>query len=272
MKLAVLLAFLTVASVHAESDKPKLPPELQDIGIQQKLDSPVPLDTVFRDEDAREVRLGSYFGQRPVLLALVYYRCPMLCSQILSGVVSGLRPLRLTAGKDFDVVAVSFDPEDTPQTAREKRDEYTRRYHRGVQGWHFLTGNQESIHALTEAVGFHYRFDEKSNMFIHASGVMILTPAGHVARYFYGVEYEPKDLKLGLIEASGNRIGSPVDQVLLFCYHYDPATGKYGAAVMNLLLATAALVLAAMIAVLTILWRRDIRRDRQQQLGEAQYP
>ena len=263
MKPAAALLIFALAPAYGESEQPKLPPELQNIGIQQKLGGAVPLDTVFRDEDSREVRLGSYFGTRPVLLALVYYRCPMLCSQILSGVVSGLRPLRLTAGKDFDVVALSFDPEDTPQTAREKRDEYTRRYRRGPEGWHFLTGTQESIRAVTEAVGFHYRFDEKSNMFIHASGVMILTPTGHLARYFYGVEYEPKDLKLGLIEASGNRIGSPVDQILLFCYHYDPASGKYGAAVMNLLRATAALVLAMLIVSLTMLWRRDIRRDRQ---------
>ena len=271
MKAAIMVALGMFACAHAQSESPKLPPELQGIGIQQRLDNPVPLDAVFRDEDAHEVRLGSYFGTRPVLLALVYYRCPMLCSQILSGVVSGLRPLRLTAGKDFDVIAVSFDSEDTPQTAREKRDQYTRRYHRTSQGWHFLTGTQESIHALTEAVGFHYRFDQKSNMFLHASGVMILTPSGRVARYFYGVEYEPKDLKFGLIEASGNRIGMSVDQVLLFCYHYDPATGKYGATVMNLLRATAGLVLAALITALTILWRRDIRRDRQQ-LRQERYP
>ncbi|HLH45110.1 MAG TPA: SCO family protein [Bryobacteraceae bacterium] len=243
---------------------PKLPPELQGVGIDQKLNAQIPLHAEFVDQDGKTVRLESYFGRQPVLLALVYFRCPMLCSQILSGIVSGLRPLSLQPGRDFNVVAVSFDPQDTPATAREKRDEYVRRYSAkaGARGWNFLTGSPESIRAVTEAVGFRYRWDERSKMFLHLSGIMILTPEGRVARYLYGVEYEPKDLKLSLIEASHEKIGSAADEALLFCYHYDPATGKYGAAVMNLLRATGFFTLCALGGTLTFLWRRNLREDR----------
>jgi protein SCO1 len=246
-------------------EAPKLPAELQGIGIDQRLNAQLPLDAEFLDQDGNAVRLGSYFGRRPVLLALVYFRCPMLCSQILSGVVAGLRPLSLEPGRDFNVVAISFDPQDTPATAREKRDEYARRYssRAGVQGWNFLTGSPESIRAVTEAVGFHYRWDERTKMFIHLSGIMILTPEGRLARYLYGVEYQPKDLKLSLIEASHDKIGSAVDAVLLFCYHYDPTAGKYGAAVMNLLRAAGVFTLCALGGTLAFLWRRNLQQDRR---------
>jgi protein SCO1/2 len=244
---------------------PKLPPELQGIGIDQKLNAQIPLDAEFVDQDGKAVQLGSYFGRRPVLLALVYFRCPMLCSQILSGVASGLKPLSLESGRDFNVVAISFDPQDTPATAREKRDEYLRRYSGKARadGWNFLTGSPESIRAVTEAVGFHYRWDEQTKMFIHLSGIMILTPEGKMARYLYGVEYQPKDLKLSLIEASHDKIGSAVDEVLLFCYHYDPTTGKYGAAVMNLLRAAGVLTLCVGGGTLAFLWRRNLQEDRR---------
>ncbi len=250
---------------------PQLPRQLQGIGIEQKLNAQVPLDTEFADQDGHTVRLGSYFDRGPVLLALVYYTCPMLCSQILQGVASGLKPLSLEPGRDFNVVAISIDPRDTPATAREKRDEYARWYSRkaGTRGWNFLTGTDKSIHAVTEAVGFHYQWDQSTKMFIHASGVMVLTPEGKVARYFYGVEYQPKDLKLGLIEASHRTIGSPVDAVLLFCYHYDPSMGKYSAAVFNLLRAAAALVLVILATALTLLWRRDLAADRRVLKGAA---
>ncbi len=257
-----LAALLLISACNAATDTTKLPPELQGIGIEQHLGAALPLDTTFRDEQGQTVALGDYFGKRPVLFALVYYRCPMLCTQILSGIVSGLRPLRLAPGRDFDIVAISIDPEDTPQTAREKRDEYSRRYSStaGTNGWHFLTGDQTAIHAVTEAAGFHYRFDAKSNMFIHASGIMILTPEARLARYFYGVEYEPKDLKLGLIEASGDKIGSLADQVLLFCYHYDPASGKYSATVLGILRVAALMTIALMAAALFAMWRRENAR------------
>jgi protein SCO1/2 len=242
-----------------------LPAELQGIGIDQKLNAQIPLQTEFVDQDGQKVTLGSYFGQRPVLLALVYFQCPMLCNQILSGVVAGLKPLSLQPGRDFNMVAISFDPRDTPEIARQKRDEYVHRYSSkaSARGWHFLTGSPESIRAVTEAVGFHYRWDEKTQMFIHLSGIMIVTPEGKMARYFYGVEYEPKDLKLGLIEASHNKIGSAVDSVLLFCFHYDPTIGKYGAAVMNLLRAAAVAALLILGTALTILWRKNLLEDRR---------
>jgi protein SCO1/2 len=255
--------FLVICAVclAAEEDL-KLPPVLEGIGIDQKLNSQVPMDTAFRDETGGAVTLGSLMQGKPAVLALVYYTCPMLCSQILQGVVSGLKPLSLAPGRDFNVIAISIDPRDTPAAAAEKRQEYARRYsfrHMSTDGWHFLTGTQEAIHAVTEAVGFRYRWDERSQMFIHASGVMILTPEGRAARYFYGVEYEPKDLKLGLIEASNRKIGSVVDRVLLFCYHYDPSQGKYSTAVLNLLRAAAALMACGLAIALAILWRRDLR-------------
>ncbi len=267
-------ATATAAASAAFAATPNtLPADLQGVGIDQKLNAALPLDTVFRDESGASVRLGSYFGKRPVLLVPVYFRCPMLCSQILSGVVSGLRPLALQPGRDFEIVAFSFDPGDTPQDATAKREQYVRRYSHsaGTNGWHFLTGSQKSIDALTRAIGFHYRWDPKSGMFIHASGVMIATPEGKLARYFYGVEYQPKDLKLGLIEASNNTIGSPVDQVLLFCYHYDPATGKYSLLVLNTLKLAGILTVIAGFAALFVFWRRDIRGDRQTVLAEQRH-
>jgi protein SCO1/2 len=240
----------------------KLPRELNGVGFDQKLDQPVPLDTAFRDESGNTVKLGQYFHGRPVILTTVYYRCPMLCSQILSGVVRGLRPLSLHPGRDFEIVAVSINPEETPQDAAAKRDQYSRSYSRkaGTAGWHFLVGSEPSIHAVTDAIGFHYRYDPATKMYSHASGITVLTPEGRVSRYLYGVDYEPKDLKLSLIDAGHQRIGSPVDQVLLFCYHYDPKTGKYGAVVVNMLKGASALLLVFLAIALTWLWRQDLRR------------
>jgi protein SCO1 len=261
---SVLLIFSASAALPA-ANTPFTPPKLNGIGIEQKLDAQIPLDTIFRDESGAAVPLGTYFGSKPVLLAPVYYTCPMLCSQILSGVVAGLRPLRLKPGRDFEIVAMSFDPADTPQAAAAKRDQYSRSYSSkaGTNGWHFLTGDQKAITAVTQAIGFHYRWDPAHKIFVHASGIMLLTPQGRLARYFYGVEFEPKDLKLGLIESSHDRIGSPVDQVLLFCYHYDPKTGKYGAVVVNLLRFAAALTLVILAVVMFFFWRQDIRKHRR---------
>jgi protein SCO1 len=243
---------------------PNLPPDLSGIGIEQRLNAQIPLDMTFRDESGASVQLRSFFGSKPVVLAPVYYSCPMLCSQILSGVVAGLRPLSLKPGRDFDVVAISFDPADTPAEAMLKRTQYSHSYssRAGVNGWHFLVGSQAAITPVMQAIGFHYRWDPVHKMFIHASGVMIATPEGRVARYLYGVEYEPKDLKLSLVEASHNRIGSAVDQILLFCYHYDPKTGKYGAVVLGSLKIGAIFLLIAMSVGLFFLWRRDLRKYR----------
>lgn len=261
----ILFTLLFAAPFTARAVTPQLPAALNGIGIQQKLDAQLPLNAEFQDETGTTVPLRSFFGKRPVLLTPVYYRCPMLCSQILSGVVAGLRPLSLHPGRDFDVLAISINPNETPGDAASKRDEYSRRYssRAGPKGWHFLVGSQAAITSVMNAIGFHYRWDPKTKMFVHASGVMVITPEGKVTRYFYGVEYAPKDLKLGLIEASHNRIGSPVDQILLFCYHYDPTTGKYGAAVINLLRGTAGLVLFVLVIALVVLWRRDMRQDRE---------
>lgn len=267
MRLICFVLFLAAAStlLEAQTPSPILPRQLQGIGIEQHLNAQVPLDTVFRDETGASVPLRAFFGQKPVLLVPVYYTCPMLCSQILAGVVSGLKPLWLAPGHDFNIVAISFNPADTPADARAKRNQYSRRYSKkaGINGWHFLVGSQASIQAVMQAVGFHYRWDPVNKMYIHASGVMVLTPEGRIARYLYGVEYEPKDLKLSLIEASHNRIGTPVDQILLFCYHYDPKTGKYGALVVNMLRGAAALTLITLVIALVLLWRRDLRQHRE---------
>jgi len=217
--------------------RPALPAALQGVGIDQRLDQQMPLSLVFHDEAGRDVPLSSFFHGKPVILALVYYRCPMLCTQILNGLESSLKAVSFDPGKDFEIVAVSFDPKDTWQTAAAKKQTYLKRYGRAnsANGWHFLTGDETNIKALTDAVGFHYKYDPATDQFAHASGIMIVTPDGRLSRYFYGVEYAPRDVRLGLVEASRNKIGNPVDQILLFCYHYDPSTGKYGALVMRMI-------------------------------------
>jgi protein SCO1/2 len=239
-----------------------LPAALAGVGIDQKLNAQVPLDLNFRNEFNQSVPLSRYFHGKPVLLALVYYRCPMLCTQILNGVETSLKAVSLNPGQDFEVVSVSFDPKDTAETAAGKRKSVLQRYARPgtANGWHFLTGDEEAIRALTAAAGFHYRYDPASGQFAHASAIMILTPEGRLSRYFYGVEYAPRDVRLGLIEASANKIGSPVDQILLFCFHYDPATGKYGAIAMNMVRGGGALFVLLGGAVLLIVFRRDFRR------------
>ena len=235
----------------------RLPEALRDIGIDQRLNEPLSLDLVFRDESGRDVRLGEYFDGKPVILALVYYTCPMLCNQELNGLIGMLKTLSFTAGRDFNVVAVSFDPRDTPETAFAKKRAYVDRYQRSTAeaGLHFLTGDEKSIQALTEEVGFHYRFDTETNQYVHASGIMIATPQGKLSRYFYGIDYSPRDVRLGLVEASDNKIGNPVDQVLLFCYHYDPVTGKYGPVIMNII-RLGALVTFGGLAIIVFLMRR----------------
>jgi protein SCO1/2 len=249
----------------AGANAPPLPAALAGVGIDQKLNAPVPLDLTFRDEAGRTVPLSTYFHGKPVLLALVYYRCPMLCTQILNGVETSLKAVSLNPGRDFEVVSVSFDPKDTIETAAGKRKMVLQRYNRPgtANGWHFLTGDEPQIRALTEAAGYHYRYDEKTGQFAHASAIMILTPEGRLSRYFYGVEYAPRDVRLGLVEASDNKIGSPVDQILLFCFHYDPTTGKYGAIAMNMVRGAGALFVLLGGGVLLIVFRRERRRYRR---------
>ena len=213
-----------------------VPKQLQDVTFEQRLGSTLPLDARFLDEHGREVTLGSYFGKRPVVLAFVYYSCPMLCTQVLNGVSSAVKAMPFTPGKDFDVVYVSFDARDTPQTAAGKKraqlDDYKQTSTEA--GWHYLTGSEESIRQATNAAGFSYRWDAPSGQFAHVSGVLVATPEGKLSRYFYGVEYSPKELRMAIVESSEGAIGSVVDQLLLYCYHYDPATGRYGAVAMNL--------------------------------------
>jgi protein SCO1 len=222
------------------------PPGLKNVGIEQHLNEQIPPSLTFRDENGNAVKLGDYFGKRPMILNLVYYQCPMLCGEVLSGLESAMRVLKFDAGKEFDVLTVSFDPKETPEMAAAKKADYLRRYGRpgAAAGWHFLTGPAASIDALTMAAGFQYQYDSKSEQFAHATAIMILTPGGKIAQYYYGVEFAPKDLRLGLIQASQNKIGTVVDQVLLYCYHYDPDTGKYGAIISRVLqLAAGATVL-----------------------------
>jgi len=213
------------------------PPGLKNVGIQQNLNQPIPPDLMFVDDLGRNVRLGDYFGKRPIILNLVYYNCPMLCGEVLSGLEHSLRMMKLDVGKDFDVITASFDPSETPEMAAKKKSEFVRRYNRAgaEQGWHFLAGKPDAVNALTKAAGFQYQYDEKTRQFAHAAAIMVLTPEGKIAQYYYGVEYPPKDLRLGLVEAGAGKIGNVVDQLLLYCYHYDPEQGKYSATIMRVL-------------------------------------
>ena len=217
-----------------------LPKALSDVKIEQKLNQQLPLDLVFNDENGQQVKLGQYFGKKPVVLALVYYDCPMLCTQVLNGMVTSFRVLPFQVGNEFDVVTVSFDPRETSALAAAKKKMYVdylpeKMRANASSGWHFLTGDQANIAQLTDAVGFRYHYDEATKQFAHASAIMLTTPQGKLSRYFYGIEYAPRDLRLGLIESSQNKIGSPAEQLLLYCYHYDPATGKYGLAIMRVM-------------------------------------
>jgi protein SCO1/2 len=239
-----------------------LPTALREVRIEQKLDQQLPLDLVFRDESGQPVRLGQYFGQKPVVLAFVYYDCPMLCTQVLNAMVTSFRVLPFEIGKDYDVVTVSFDPRETNTLATAKKQVYMKylpeRMRAGANsGWHFLTGDQKSITHLTDAVGFHYRYDEATKQFAHASGIMVTTPQGKLSRYFYGVDYPARDLRLGLIESSENKIGSPAEQLLLYCYHYDPATGRYGVAIMKVMRIAGVATLLGLAVMILLLKSRN---------------
>lgn len=264
----VLLVLLAAGvALYAQSFKDRqpgiaasvLPPGLRDVGLDQKLTQQVPLDLAFRDEGGRELPVSTYFGAKPVILALVYYQCPMMCTQILNGLVMSLRTMSLESGRDFEVVSVSIDPTETPSLASRKKAEYVRRYARSSNGWHFLTGAEPQIKKLAQAVGFRYAYDPKTGQYAHASAIMVLTPSGKMSKYFYGIEYAPRDLRLGLVEASENKIGTPVDQLLLFCYHYDPRTGRYSAIVLNMVRLAGLLTVLVLGVGLFWLWRWDIR-------------
>jgi protein SCO1 len=240
------------------------PADLANIGIDQRLDQPLPLDLQFKDETGRTVKLGDYFhAGRPVILNLVYYTCPMLCGEELAGEASALGALRFTPGNEYEVVSVSFNPDETPKDAAEKKQIYIARMNEHLEhktngdGWHFLTGEQANIKQLADAVGFHYRRDPRTGQFIHAAAIMIVTPTGKIAQYYYGVEFSPKDIRLGLIEASQDKIGTLVDQVVLYCYHYDPKTGRYGAVVTNIIRAAGAATMLVLGGFLIVMFRRE---------------
>jgi protein SCO1/2 len=239
-----------------------LPPLLQNVGFEPTLNAQMPLDLPFRDETAKEVKLQNYFTRRkPVLLAFVYYGCPMLCDQVQQGVVGALKMLSFNPGSDYEVVFLSFDPRETPAMAAEKKQQDLSHFRRPetANGWHFLTGPKESIEAVTKAANFRYNFDTKNNLFVHASGILLLTPDGRISRYFYGIEYPGRDMRLGLVDASAGKIGSPIDRVLLFCYHYDPSNATYSASILKLIRLAGVLTVLAFITAVLIFRRRDAR-------------
>jgi protein SCO1/2 len=264
LRLILVVALGTFAATAAAQDQPpenKLPQLLRDVGIDQKLNEQIPLDLQFRDETGRPMALREYFSGKPVILTLVYYECPMLCTQVLNGVLRSMQGISMDAGRQFRVVTVSINPREKPPLAASKKRIYTGLYGRAGadEGWHFLTGDEPAIEKLAKAVGFRYAYDPKSGQYAHASAIMVLTPDGRLSRYFYGIQYPSRDLRLGLVEASAGKIGTPVDQILLFCYHYDPATGKYGVAILNIVRAGAILTVLLLAVFLIPQFRRERR-------------
>jgi protein SCO1/2 len=237
-----------------------LPAALLNVGFEPPLNGPVPLDLAFRDENGRAVRLGDYFGHKPVLLALVYYGCPMLCNQVEQGVVGSVKMLSFTPGRDYEVVFVSFDPRESPDMAAQKKVSALSHYGRPdtAAGWHFLTGTKESIDAVTKAANFRYSFNEKTGIFAHASGIMLLTPDGRISRYFYGVEYPSRDVRLGLVDASAGKIGNPIDHLLLYCFEYDPSTARYSATILRIIRLGGILTILTIVVGILIFRRRDL--------------
>ena len=267
------------SSFQAQSSQPAsqvAPADLANVGIDQRLNQQVPLDLEFKDEAGKTVKLVDYFHSgRPVILNLVYYTCPMLCGEELVGEASALSMLKFTPGKDYEIVSVSFNPDETPNDAAAAKKTYIARINEHLDpktdgsGWHFLTGAQPQIKQLADAVGFHYRRDPQTKQFIHATAIMVVTPAGKIAQYYYGVEYSPKDIRLGLIEASRGNIGNVVDEVLLYCYHYDPKTGRYGAVVTNIMRLAGAATMLILGGFLVVMFRRDKHDDSKNETGRA---
>jgi protein SCO1/2 len=264
----VLMSAVVSAQGNAPGVRPdpampsqQVPSALSTVSFEQRLNEQLPLGLEFKDESGRTVKLGEYFGRKPVVLTFVYYECPMLCTQVLNGLESSLRVINESIGQEFDVVTVSFDPKETPVLAAGKKKAYLERYKRpsAEQGWHFLTGDQASIAALTQAAGFNYSWDEASHQFAHASGIVVTTPTGKVSRYFFGIDYSPRDVKFALIESSNERIGTLAERLLLYCYHYDPAKGNYGFMAMRAVRVGGAVTLAALVGFVFV----SIRRDRR---------
>jgi protein SCO1 len=263
--LVSAMAFVS-AVVSAQGTAPQaglpssaVPGVLGKVGFEQRLNEQLPLDLMFKDEAGRDVKLGDYFGKKPVVLTFVYYECPMLCTQVLNGLASALGVIDESIGKEFDVVTVSFDARETPTLAAGKKQSYLDRYKRegAERGWHFLTGQQASIDALTKAAGFSYAWDEETKQFAHASGVVVATPDGKLANYFFGIDYSPRDIKFALIESSQGKVGKFAEKVLLYCYHYDPATGQYGFVAMRAVRIGGAVTLVALVGFVFVSLRRE---------------
>jgi len=278
-----LLGASALAQVSSYGDKQagentgdELPQVLKKVGVEQHLNQPLPLDARFVDDTGKSVRLGDYFGKHPAILSLVYYNCPMLCSEELDGLTSALEMVRLTPGKDFDIVIVSIDPSETPAIAAKKKAYYMKRYGRPetASGWHFLTGQQPAIDAVVNATGFGYVRvpgpDGKLNQFAHASSIELVTTDGHIAQYYLGVEYSPKDIMLGLIDASGNRIGSPVANILTYCYHYDPQTNRHSLMVARVVQLGGMVTVVSLGSFMFVMFRRDLRLGRDHGLTGKQ--
>jgi len=275
--LVVLAATMAVAQPPStfmrDASKPAsqvTPDDLKNIGIDQRLDQQLPLGLQFKDEAGKTVRLGDFFKSgRPVILNLVYYTCPMLCGEELAGLSSALAVLKFTPGNEYEVVTVSINPDDTPEIASAKKKIYIDRMNERLEkktdgsGWHFLTGQPAEIQQLADAVGFHYKRDERTGQFIHSAAIMLVTPQGKLAQYYYGVEFSPKDLRLGMIEASRNKIGNLVDQITLYCYHYDPTSGRYGAVVTNILRLGGTATLLVLGGFLIAMYRREPHDSRK---------
>jgi protein SCO1 len=255
---AVLILFVSIVA-NAQN---ALPPQLQEVKLEQNLNQQVPLDLRFKDETGKNVQLGDLLEGKPSIVNLAYFDCPMLCSQVAIGLITSLRPVNFSVGKEFNVLTISFDPKDTPDLAAAKKYSYLKDYNRSgaEKGWHFLTGSQKSIEQLTKAIGFKYVYDPKIDQFAHASGIIVLTPEGRISRYFYGIEYASRDLRLALVEASQNKIGNIADEVLLFCFHYDPTTGKYSAAAINFI-RLGAIITVLMLGGFIIKMRRKEKSD-----------
>ena len=239
-----------------------LPAMVRGVGIDQNLNAQVPMDLTFKDETGQVVRLGQYFRQKPVILAMVYYQCPGLCDMVLNGLTHSMEQITLNLGRDFEVVTVSFNPRENWQLAASKKANYVEKYQRqgAKEGWHFLTGQEENIQKLADVTGFHFKYEPITKQFAHAAGIMVLTPEGRIARYLYGIEYKPRDLRLGLVEASEHKIGSPVDAILLFCYHYDPMTGKYGVMISRVIRVLGSFTVIGLCALVFMLIRNDRNR------------
>lgn len=252
-----LLGMPSAPPAPSSESSGKLPASLEGVRIEQRLDAQVPGELTFLDEQGHEVQLKRFFGDKPIILTLVYFRCPMLCTQVLNGMVHALQGMPgFEIGDQFQVVTVSFDPKDDVDVAVQKKANYVKSLGspHAAEGWHFLTGQEDQIQRLTDSVGFFYKYDTSSNQYSHASALMVLTPEGRVARYFYGITFRPRDLRLGLVEASNGKIGTPVDSVLMYCFHYDPASGKYNVAVMNLVRVGGAAMLLALGAFFMTAW------------------